>query len=202
MVVAVVARVRAANWHRYHRRIAHVDLIVGQHAAALLRLGQALRLPQLAHERHADDMGTGRNGDAHLQARVAGQLHVGLPLGRAGEARFAVPGVAGGGRGAGGGAADREPLQQPAIEADIELLGPAHAHQVVLVLPAQPDRDPILAVDRELVGNRHPAARAEREIVVLAVVLHHVQGNLEGVERRARDGEPVASRVTCRAADR
>ena len=178
--------VRSADLDRSHGRVAHVDLVVGQDPAALLRLRQAFRLPQLAHERHADDAGAGRHRHAHLEARIAGQLHVGLPLGSAGEARLAVAGVAGRGRGAGGRAAHGESLQELAVETHVELLRPAHAHQVVLILPAQPHLDQVLAVDRELVANRDAAARAERQIVILTVVLDDVQRNLEGVERRAR----------------
>ena len=87
--------------------------------------------------------------------------------------------------------------------AHVELLRPAHAHQVVLILPPQPDLDQVLAVDREVVVNGDAAARSERQIFALPIVLHDVQRNFE--RRRAPElagGRPVASRVTCRATDR
>ena len=114
------------------------------------------------------------------------QLHVLFPLGIAGKARFAVAGVAGRGGPALGSAADREPLQQLAVEPDVELLRPAHAHDVVLILPAETDFDEVLAVDRKVVANGDAAARSERQIFALPIVLHDVQRNLEGLERRNR----------------
>ena len=106
--VAVRLRaVRAADLHRAHRRIAHVDLIVGEHAAALQRLRKPFRLPQLAHERHADDARAGRHRHADLEARIAGQLHEGFPFGSAREPRLAVARIAGGGGSARRLAADR-----------------------------------------------------------------------------------------------
>ena len=59
----------------------------------------------------------------------------------AGKARLAVAGVAGRGGPALRAAADGEPLQQLAIEAHVELLRPAHALEVVLILPLQPHLD-------------------------------------------------------------
>ncbi len=185
-VAARVDAVRSADLDRADGRVSHVDLIVGQHPAALQRLRQALRFPQLPHERHADDARSRRHRHADLETRVAGQLHVGFPLGRAGKARLAVAGVTGRGRCAGRLAADDEALQQLAVETDVELLRPAHAHQVVLILPAQADLDQILAIDREHVANGDAAARSERQIFILAIVLHDVQRNLERLERRAR----------------
>ena len=181
-----VHAMRSADVDRADRRVAHVDLIVGEDAAALQRLRQSLRFPHLAHERHADDARARRHRHAHLEARIAGQLHVGFPLGRAGEARLAVAGVARRRRRARRLAADGESLDELAVEPDVELLRPAHAHQVVLILAAQPDRDQILAIDRKLVANRDAAARTERQVFILPIVLHDVQRNLEGLERGAR----------------
>ena len=181
-----VDAMRAADVDRADRRIAHVDLIVGEHAAALQRLRQPFRLPHLPHERHADDARARRHRHAHFEARVAGQLHVGFPFGRAGEAGLAIAGVARRRRRARRLAADDESLDQLAVEPHVELLRPAHAHQVVLILPPQPDLDRVLAVDRKLVANRDAAARSERQVFILPIVLDDVQRNLEGLERRRR----------------
>ena len=50
--------------------------------------------------------------------------------------------------------------------------------------------------------NRDAAARSERQIFALPVVLQHVQRDLERFDPGWREAEPVASRVTCRATDR
>ena len=185
---------RAADVDRADRGIAHVDLIVGEDAAALQRLRQSFRLPHLAHERHADHARARGHRHAHVEARVAGQLHVGFPLGRAGEAGLAIAGVARCRRCPRRLAADGESLDQLAVEPHVELLRPAHAHQVILILATQPDADRVLAVDRKLVANRDPAARSERQVFILPIVLDDVQRNFEGRERGRRwpdaRGEP------------
>ena len=83
-------------------------------------------------------------------------------------------------------AADREPLQQLAIETNVELLRPAHALEVILILALQANLDEVLAVDRKIVVNRDAAARSERQVFALPVVLHDVQRNFECFDRRAR----------------
>ena len=187
-------RVRATDVDRADRGVVHVDLVVRQHAAALQRLPQPFRLPQLAHERHADHPRARGDRHAQLQPRVPGHLHVLFPLRVAREAGLAGAGVARRHRPAGSPAADLEPLQEPAVEADVELLRPAHAHDVVLVLPAEPHADDVFAVDGEVVRHGDAAARAEGQVLALAVVLHDVQGNLERLEagrgRRQARGEP------------
>ena len=65
------------------------------HAAALQRLRQAFRLPQLPHERHADDVRARLDRHADFEPGVAAELHVLFPLGIAGKARLAVAGVTG-----------------------------------------------------------------------------------------------------------
>ena len=178
--------VRAADLDGADGRIPHVELIVGEHAATLQRLRQPFRFPVLPDERDADHARSRRDGHADVETRVAGQLHVGFPFGRAGEAGFAVAGVARRRGPAGCRAADHEPLDQFPVEPHVELLRPAHAHQVVLILPAQPHLDRVVAVHRKLVTNRDAAARAEWQIFVLSILLHHVKRNLEGLEHRHR----------------
>src|SRR3989442_25266 len=79
--------------------------------------------------------------DPGLEAGVAVGLHVFFPLGGAGKIRFPVARVTRGGRPALRGAANGEPFQQPRVEADVELLRPAHAFQVILILPLQTNFD-------------------------------------------------------------
>src|SRR5262245_20847327 len=176
--------VRTANLHRGDARVVHVHLIIGDDAAALQRLGKTFRLPQLSHERDADDARTGLDGDAKLESGVAADLHVLFPAVVAGTSRLAVAGITRRGGPSLRAAADREPLQQLAIEPHVELLRPAHTLDVVLILPLQPDLDRILAVDGKVAANRDPAARSERQLFALAVVLHHMQWNLEGLDPR------------------
>src|SRR5919198_5444617 len=139
-------------------------------------------------------MWSGADRHADVEACVRADLHVLFPRIVAGESGLAVAGVTGGGGSPLRGAADGETLQQLAIEADVELLRPSHALDVVLVLPLQAHRDPVLALDRKVVVNRDPAARSKRQILALALVLHDVQRNLERLDARTRrrqtGGEP------------
>ena len=131
-------------------------------------------------------MRAGLNLGMNLQASITGQLHVRFPRGIAGKARLAVPCVARSRRPAFRTAADGEPFHQLAVETDVELLRPAHALDVVLVLALQANLDRVLAVDGKRVADRHAAARSKRQILALPIVLYHVQRNLEGLDGRAR----------------
>ena len=139
-------------------------------------------------------MRSGADRHADFESRVSADLHVLFPRVVAGKAGLAVAGVAGCGGPALRSTADCEALQQLAIETDVELLRPSHALDVVLVLPLQTNLDQVLAFDRKVVVNRKAAARSERQILALALVLHDVKGNLERLDARARRrktyGEP------------
>ena len=114
--------------------------------------------------------------------RVATRLHVLLPLGIAERTRLAGAGIASGcGPEVGCSSAHREPLDERSIEPEIELLRPSHAHQVVLVLPAQPDLEQVLSIHREIVSHRDAAPRSEGEVFTLPLILHDVQRDLEGL---------------------
>src|SRR4029077_11098022 len=104
--------IRTADLNGADAGVPYVHLIVVDDPPALQRLRQALRFPQLPHERDTDDVRTGCNGNADRQSRVATDLHVLFPGVVAGESRLAVSGVAGCGRPALRLAADGEPLQQ------------------------------------------------------------------------------------------
>ena len=125
-----------------------------------------------------------RHRDADLQPGVSVDLHVLFPFGIAGKVWLTVAGVTGRGGPALGAASNGEPLQQLAVEADVELLRPSHALEVILILPLETNLDEVLAVDRKVVANRHAAARSERQIFALPIVLDHVQRNLECLNRR------------------
>ena len=143
----------------------------------MLRLREAFRLPQLPHEEDADEARSGLDRDADLQPGVSASLHVGFPFGIAGKAGFTVAGITGRGGPPLASASDGEALQQLSIESDIELLWPAHAHDVVLILPAQANLDAIFAVDWKVMANRDAATGSERQVFALPVVLQHVQWN-------------------------
>src|SRR5262245_28174233 len=111
----------------------HVDFVVRQDSATLLRLRKAFRLPHLTNEGHAHQMRTGPDRQPNLESGIPSSLHIPFPFGISGKTRLAVTGVTGRGRSAFGSAADCEPLEQLAIEPHIELLRPPHAHEVILV---------------------------------------------------------------------
>ena len=144
--------------------------------------------PSGSHSSLTNDTPTTR-GPASTGTRISSpasprDLHVLFPFGIAGKAGFAVAGVTGRGGPALGSASDGEPFQQLAIEADVELLRPPHALEVILILPLETNLDEVLAVDGKVVANRDAAARSERQIFALPVVLQHVQRDLECLESR------------------
>ena len=147
---------------------------------------KSLRLPQLTNEGHADDVRSGVGSDAHLETRIAGELHVLFPLGIAGKARLTIARITERGRPALRIAPDGEALHQLSVEANIELLWPPHAFEVVLILALQSNLDEVLALHGEVVRNRNAAARAKREILALPVVLEHVDRDVECLDARAR----------------
>ena len=99
--------------------------------------------------------------NANLDSSVAADLHVLFPRVIACKTRFAVAGITCRCGTAFGLAPDAEPFQQRAIEANIELLRPTHALEVILILTLQSNFDEILAVHWKVVPNRNAAARAE-----------------------------------------
>ena len=110
---------------------------------------------------------------------VAG-VHVVLPLGVPGDVsreaqRGHLPHRVG--------VADREPLDAGAVHAHVQLLGRRVADDVVREVPVEADPYRVLAVDGEVVPNRDAAARAERQQVVLPLVLHQA-----GMHPVGRDG--------------
>src|SRR5262245_27628882 len=146
--------VRTADLDRADAGVVHVDLVVGDDPAALQRLRQSFRFPQLPDERDADDARTGFDRGADFESGIAADLHVFFPAVVAGKPRLAVTRVTGRRRPSLRAAAYREPLQQLAIEPDVELLRPFHALDVVLILPLQADLDQVFTVDRKVVTNR------------------------------------------------
>ena len=173
--------IRPADLYRANVGVAHIDLIVRDDAAQLHRLGKALRLPHFSYKGDADNMGPRLHGDANFEARIARYLHIGFPFGIAGEAGLAVAGVAGRRGPALRAASHGETLEELAIQPDIELLRPAHALEVILILALEANFDQVLAVHRKIVVNRHAAAGANRQVFAHAVFLQHMERNLEAV---------------------
>ena len=184
---------RTADLHRPDRRVVHVDLIVRQHPSELARLRKPFRLEHRPHERRADHARTRGHRQTDQKTRITCDLHELFPLGRAGKSGLAVARITRCGGPSRCVAADAESLQQLPVHADVELLRPAHAHDVVLVLPPQPDLDLVLAVDREGVVRGDATPRSKRQVLALTIVLHDVQRNVErreaGRARRQSDGE-------------
>ena len=158
------------------------------------------RLGARGHERHPDDVLAGGRRHHDLEVRVGVDRHVLLP--RRVSPDGAEEGV---GRGVpeAVGAADGEPPHQPAVEADLDLLLGAHAHDVVVDHPAQPELHAILAVEREVMPDRQSPAGPERQVLAHAVVLveqprRRVGGGGEpGADGRIADREaadPVGGR--------
>src|SRR5262249_606449 len=147
-------------------------------APALLRLWEPLRFPHLPDERDADQARAGLDGDAHLEPRVRALLHVFFPRVIAGKPRLAITRITGSRGPPLAFAANGEPLHQRTVETDVELLRPAHAHDVVLILPPQTNFDHVLAINRKVVANRHAAARSERQVFALKILLDDMQRDL------------------------
>src|SRR5262249_48031594 len=138
----------------------------------------------------AEQMRAGVDAHADLEAGIRTFLHVFFPLGVAGKSRLTIARVA---RGSGSPlcfTANGKPLHEGAVQADIELLRPAHAHDVVLILASQSHLDRVLAVDRKVVTNSRAAARPKREVFALAIFLQDVQRDFESLDRWAAGREP------------
>ena len=95
------------------------------------------------------------------------------------------------------GVADGEPPHQTSVEADLDVLGGSHAHDVVVDHPAQPDLHAVVAVERKVVADGQPPAGPERELFAHAVVLiqqprRRVGGGGEpGTDGGVADREPA-----------
>src|SRR5262249_39013993 len=91
-------------------------------------------------------------------------------------------------------ATDGEPLQQLPVEPNVELLRPAHALDVVLILPLKSNLDQILAAYRKVVVNRDAASGAQREALALTTVRQDMQRDFESLQAwtggRQSGGEP------------
>ena len=138
-------------------------------------------------------------GPASIDARTSSpasplSLHVLFPFRVSGKTRLSVPGITRSGGPALGCSPNREALEQLAIQPNIELLRPPHPFDVVLILPLQTNFDEVLTRGREVMANRDPATRPERQVFTLPVVLQHMQRDLETFQcrncRRQTDCQP------------
>src|SRR5262245_4757964 len=76
--------------------------------------------------------------------------------------RFPGAGVASGRRAALSRTSDGESLQEFSIEPYIELLGPTHPLDVILILALKTNFDQVFAVNRKVVVNRDATSRPQR----------------------------------------
>ena len=121
-----------------------------------------------------------RDRDGHLQ-RIVGVQHVVLPV--VGPADVA-------GEADRGGhprrlTAEPELLDAAAVEPELDLVRRVDAPHVADVVGLQAHLDAVFAIHREVVADRGPAARPERQILALLIALDQVQRNVVGRDLRA-----------------
>ena len=148
--------------------IAEVQLVRRPREAALRRLQDAFGLPVLTHERDADVPRSRFHRHTHFEAFIR-CVHVDFPAGIAlCVAREALrrghPLAL---------AADREALQQRAVQPHVNLVRFAHADQIEVELSLEHDLDRVVAIERELIADRRAAARPEGQTLARPIVLHH-----------------------------
>ena len=85
-------------------------------------------------------------------------------------------------------AAEGEPLDAPSVQPELDLVRVVDAPDIADVVRLQPHLDPVFAVHGEVVADRGPAARPERQVLALLVVLDQVQGHVVGRSLRAAGG--------------
>ena len=171
-------------------RVAVPHLVDRHREDALARLEHALGLREAPHERDAHHARAGPGREAHPQVGV-GVEHVLFPgritelVARVAGRRLHVLRLL---------AAEDEGPHERAVEPDLELVARPHAAHVVHVVPVQPDRQVVLAVDGKEVANADPAPGAERHVVARPIVLHqenrHPVDVGAGPERRLPHREP------------
>ena len=160
------------------------------------RLQHALLLPRLADERHPDHPPAGAHRHAHRQIRVGPGAVIVPVLAR--KLRLAG-GHEGPGEGdrrglAGRRAADREPRDAPAVDPQIEVVHLVEIDDVLVDAALEPDRDEVLAIERELMADREAGARPERQVLAHPVVLRHRDRDAVDLRRKARPDRRIADR--------
>ena len=191
-IAGAVDGVGAADRHLLHRRVVVVPFIDEAAVAPVARLQRPLLLRRPPHEGHAHEPLARPRAEARLEAGVP-RVHVVLPLGIPGDVpreaqRGHLPHRLG--------VADLEPLDERAVHAHVELLRRRETEDVVGEVPVEADADRVLAVDREIVPDRDAAAGAERQAVVLPVVLQPA-----GMHPPGRDGGPYGGNADGQPAD-
>ena len=171
------ALVGAFDRQRLDLGVPVVPLVVRQDRALHHRLQRSLGLPPVPDERDPDDVRPCI--DRHPDLQVGGRLaDVPLPLG---VARFGRrPGRRS--RRARRLAPHREPLDEPAVDAEVEQVPSAHAADVVLPVGRQRDAEDVVAVGRKMVRGGKAAAGSERQVLVLPVRLRQQHRVLEARE--------------------
>src|SRR5262245_61898830 len=122
------------------------------------------------------------HGNPDFERGISPNLHVFFPRVITCKSRFAVAGIASGRRSALSRTSDGESLQEFSIEPYIELLGPTHPLDVILILALKPNFYQVFALNRKVVVNRYATSRPQRQIFALAIFLQDVQRDLESVD--------------------
>ena len=116
---------------------------------------------------------------------LVGVVHVVFPL----ALHHDVPGVPAGRSHALRAAADREPLDERAVQPHIEVVRPTHPPDVIVVVGLQLDLDAVFAVNGEVMPDRDAAERPERQVLAQSIVLHEIQMDLVGIHLRTGGGD-------------
>ena len=162
------AQLHAADARR-DRLVAGV-LVAGD---AVVGPPHALQVRLLIDEAHGQRRRPGLGGEAHLLAVVRDVAEV-APRGVAVRVEYR--------------AADRQRLDERAVQANLQRVRLEHAPDATVVGPQQEDLHDVLAVHREVVLDRQPAPRAERQVVADPLVLAQVLVDLEDLRGRLERG--------------
>src|SRR5215510_8516161 len=111
------------------------------------------------------------HGNPDFERGISPNLHVFFPRVITCKSRFAVAGIASGRRSTLSRTSDGESLHEFSIEPHIELLGPTHPLDVILILALKTYFDQIFAVNRKVVVDGDAASRPQRQIFALAIFL-------------------------------
>ncbi len=141
----------------------------------------AFHVPVVAVQRHGNGVRAGRRLEAEFGLLVGREL-LGVVVRHGAEGRLVTR------------AADLDDLEALAIEADVDevlhIEAPDHVRRRE-VRPLKRELHAVLAVQREVVPDRRAAARAERQLLVHAVVLPH-RAVRDVIDGRARHDGRVA----------
>ena len=90
-------------------------------------------------------------------------------------------------------AADGKPLDEHPVQAHVEVVGSAHAPDVVVVVALEANPDAVLAVGRKVMAHRHAALRPERQVLAHPLVLNQVEMDVVPLDGRTLRGNAHGS---------